>query len=115
MPDITTAELQALNRPIEGIGADSTLKVTVDAAKPLALGSYTFQLEVVDESGNRSAPATIRLTVFDNQAPTAVIEIAAPVANTPKVPFGTNFVLSGKNSFDSGGGRIAKYVWTRVS
>ena len=107
MPTITSAQLQ-VNQPVEGTAPDATLTIAVDAGRPLAVGSYTFQLEVVDDSGNRSQPAHVRLVVLDNQAPSAVI--SAPRS----VPFNTAFTLSGAESQDVGGGRIARYIWTLV-
>jgi chitodextrinase len=97
-----------VNTPVEGAAPDATLVVEIDAAHTLPVGAHTFQLEVVDNSGNRSTAATARVVVADGQAPTAVI-------NAPRtVPFGTTFTLSGAASFDVGGGTIARYIWTRI-
>lgn len=84
------------------------LVVEIDAAHPLAVGAHTFQLEVVDNAGNRSAPVLAQVVVTDTQAPTAMI--SAPRT----VPFGTTFTLSGAASIDVGGGSIARYIWTRM-
>lgn len=105
MPTVSSSQLR-VNQPIEGAAPDATLSVTVDPGQPLPIGRHTFQLEVVDDSGNRSAPDQVRVIVVDNQRPTAVID--APSA----VPFGTAFTLSGARSVDAGGGRIVKYIWT---
>ena len=107
MPTITSAQLQ-VNQPVEGTAPDATLTITVDAGRPLAVGSYTFQLEVIDDSGNRSQPTQVRLVVLDNEAPSAVI--SAPRT----VPFNTAFTLSGAESRDVGGGRITRFIWTLV-
>lgn len=105
MPTIDSSQLQ-VNQPIEA--DDATLVVTADPDQPLPVGTHTFQLEVTDDSGNRSQPARFRLTVVDDQAPTAVITAPA------RVSFGAEFTLSGADSVDAGGGRIVRYVWTLV-
>lgn len=107
MPTITSAHLQ-VNQPVEGAAPDATLVITVDANRPLPVGAYTFQLEVVDDSGNRSQAVQARLFVIDNQAPTAIISAPRTVA------FGQPLTLSGAESRDVGGGRIARYIWTLV-
>ena len=107
MPRVPVGNLP-VNTPIEAQAPDATLVVEIDAAHPLPVGAHTFQLEVVDNAGNRSAPVTARVIVTDTQAPTAVI-------NAPRtVPFGTTFTLSGAGSVDVGGGSIIRYVWTRI-
>jgi hypothetical protein len=105
MPRVTSAELQ-VNRPIEGAAPDATLVITMDASRPLAVGRYVFQLEVLDDTGNRSQPIRAVVAVIDTQAPNA--RISAP----PEVPFNTEFILSGAESRDVGGGTIARYIWT---
>jgi hypothetical protein len=107
MPKTTSTQLK-VNQPLEGTAPDATLVVEVDPAKPLAVGAYTFQLEVVDDSGNKSKAVLVRVTVVDNQAPSAVI--SAPRT----VPFGEAFTLSGADSRDVGSGTIAKYRWMLV-
>ena len=103
MPSIPASQLQ-VNRPIEGAAPDATLIITMD--RPLAVGSYLFQLEVTDNSGNRSQPVQARLIIVDTQAPSAII--SAPRT----VPFNSEFTLSGAESRDVGGGTIASYIWT---
>jgi hypothetical protein len=103
MPTIQASQLR-VNAPIEAAAPDATLVITMD--RPLAIGAYTFQLEVVDDSNNRSQPVQVRLTIVDNQAPSAII--SAPRT----VPFNTEFTLSGAESRDAGGGTIARFVWT---
>jgi len=107
MPTITSAQLQ-VNHAVEGAAPDATLVITVEAGRPLPVGSYTFQLVVVDNSGLASQPTTARLVVVDNQAPTAVI--SAPRT----VPFGQPITLSGAESRDVGGGQIVRYIWTLI-
>jgi hypothetical protein len=86
-----------------------TVEVTVDANSPLPTGQHTFQLVVVDDSGNQSTPATVQVVVRDLTAPTAVIK--APT----QVPFGQSFSLDGSASSDPPPGRVVKFVWTMVS
>ena len=105
MPSISSSQLQ-VNQPIEAAAPDATLIITVDRGRPLRVGSYTFQLEVMDDSGNRSQPVQARLFVVDSEAPSAII--SAP----RDVPFGAEFTLSGAESRDVGGGAIARYIWT---
>jgi hypothetical protein len=107
MPKITSDNLK-VNEPIEAAAPDATLIIVVNATNPLKVGSYTFQLEVVDDSGNRSKPVQARLFIADAEAPTAII--SAPRS----VPFGSDFTLSGIESSDVGGGTIARYVWTLI-
>jgi hypothetical protein len=84
---------------------DPTIDVTVTAEKPLR-GKLSFQLVVVDDSGNVSKPSTVTVTILDDQLPTAVL--TAPTT----VPFGKGFALNGERSTDVGGGKIVKYQWT---
>lgn len=107
MPTISSTDLQ-VNVPIDVAAPDATLVITVDPNKPLPVGSYTFQLQVVDDSRNPSEPVQVRLIVIDSTAPSAII--SAPRS----VPFGQNFTLSGAESRDFGGGTIARYIWTLI-
>ena len=107
MPKITSDNLK-VNEPIEAAAPDATLIIVVNPTSPLKVGSYTFQLEVLDDSGNRSKPVQARLFIADAEAPTAII--SAPRS----VPFATDFTLSGIESSDVGGGTIARYIWTLV-
>ena len=105
MPEIRSSDLQ-VNQPIEAAAPDTTLVINVDPNAPFPVGARVFQLEVVDDSGNRSQPAQVRIVIVDDQAPTAVI-------NAPdRVPFGRSFTLSGAESRDVGGGQIRSYIWT---
>jgi len=105
MPKISANDLK-VNEPIAAPAPDATLILVVDPAKPLKVGAYTFQLVVVDDSGNESKAAQARVVIVDSQAPTAII--SAPRT----VPFATDFTLSGAESSDVGGGKVARYVWT---
>lgn len=104
MPTISSNDLQ-LSQPIEAGAPDTTLVITVDPTNPMAIGTYLFQLEVVDDAGNRSQPAQIRVTVLDDKAPNAIVTGPATVG------FGAGFTLDGSKSTDIGGS-IAKYIWT---
>lgn len=108
MPQVKAPDIQ-VNQPISAAAPDATLIIDVDPAKPLRIGTYVFQLQVADESGNVSPAVQVKLNVIDESLPTAVI--TAP----DKVPFGKGFTLSGEKSFDTGGGKISKFVWTLIS
>ena len=56
--------------------------------------------------GNNSIPDEVVVIVADTSAPTAVL--SAPRA----VAFGSSFLLDGSRSFDAGGGKVVRYVWT---
>jgi hypothetical protein len=107
MPQITSSQLRT-NQPVEANSPDTDLVINIDPGHPLPVGGYTFQLEVVDNSGNRSQAVQLRLFVVDTQAPTAII--SAPRT----VPFGQPFTLSGRESADAGGGSIIKFIWTLI-
>jgi hypothetical protein len=86
----------------------STIEVTVNADSALPVGRQRFRLVVVDDSGNVSKPDELVVIIADTGAPTAVL--SAPVT----VGFGNSFNLDGSKSFDVGGGKVVKYVWTYV-
>lgn len=104
MPTLNSNDL-VVNQPISS--DEPLLTISIDTSQPLHSGSYQFQLVVTDDSGNNSQPATVRIVVVDDQAPTAVID--APNS----VGLGQDFALSGKRSIDVGG-KITKYVWTLI-
>ncbi len=107
MPTIKFSELQ-INQSIEGEASDSSLVISVDpTAGGMKPGTYVFQLEVIDDAGNRSAPATAKITVIDDDAPTAII------SGPETVSFGKGFTFSGAKSTDIGGS-ITKYIWTQL-
>jgi hypothetical protein len=85
--------------------SEAEIDVTVNPQAPLAVGRQRFQLVVVDDSGNASAPDVVEVIVKDLEKPTAVLQ--AP----REVDFGQSFRLDGKRSFDIGG-KIVKYRWT---
>lgn len=85
-----------------------TVEVTIGEENPLSVGRHTFRLVVVDDSGNQSVPDEVIVIVADQEAPTAVLRAPRTVG------FGSSFELNGERSFDVGGGRIARYVWTYV-
>jgi len=89
---------------------DPTVTVDVSATAPLPIGTHVFQLVVIDDSGNASAPQTATVTVKDTTNPTAVIEISPT-----QVELGTSFTLDGRKSSDVPPGTIAQYTWTMVS
>ena len=95
------------------IGTDITtdvaiIEVTVSPDKPLPIGRQVFRLTVADDANNISKPDQIEVIVADQEAPTAVLR-------GPKVVgFGKSFNLDGSASFDVGGGKVVKYVWTYV-
>ena len=83
-----------------------TIEVTVGANNPMPIGRQTFRLVVVDDAGNASQADQVVIIIADQDAPTAVIR-------GPRLaPFGRSFELDGSASFDAGGGRIVRYVWT---
>lgn len=104
MPTLNSNDL-VVNQQISS--DEPLLTISIDTSQPLRSGSYQFQLVVTDDSGNNSQPATTRIIIVDDQAPTAVID--APNS----VGFAQDFALSGKRSIDVGG-KIIKYVWTLI-
>ncbi|HEX4947618.1 MAG TPA: hypothetical protein VFZ34_13190 [Blastocatellia bacterium] len=86
--------------------ATPEVEVTVTPNTPLSIGRHVFTLRVVDDSGNESLPVEFTVIVADRERPTAVLTGPTVVA------FGTSFTLSGKESFDQGGGRIVRYIFT---
>lgn len=83
-----------------------TIEVTVDPNAPMAIGRHRFRLVVVDDSGNVSKADEVEVIVADQSAPTAVL-------NAPRIAAtGASFNLDGSKSFDVGGGKVVKYVWT---
>ena len=70
---------------------------------------HHFQLIVVDDAGNESAPATATVVIKDSTRPTAVLTVA-PTQVDP----GVSFRLDGTKSADVAPGKIVQYVWTMV-
>jgi hypothetical protein len=96
-----------INKDITVNAPDSALSIIMDQALPI--GDHFFQLVVVDDAGNPSAPAKWRVTIADTRVPTA--KIGGP----EKVEFGDTFILTGKESSDVPPGKVAKYIWTKVA
>ena len=95
------------------IGTDITtdvpiIEVTVNPDKPLPIGRQLFRLVVIDDSGNASKADQVEVIVADQSAPTAVLKAPKVVAT------GQSFGLDGSASFDVGGGKVVKYIWTYV-
>ena len=95
------------------VGTDITtdvpvIEVTISPDKRLPIGRQLFRLVVVDDAGNVSQPDQVEVIVADQDAPTAVLKV-------PKVVgAGKSFNLDGSASFDVGGGKVVKYIWTYV-
>ena len=109
MTDTTLEDIR--NGPIKT--EDATLTITMPNEK-LRVGSHTFQLKVVDDSGNESKPAQVMLIVVDTQAPTAVLTVTdargRPLENNT-IPFDQAFILNAAKSQDIGG-KIVSYTWS---
>lgn len=87
---------------------EDVIAVDVTPDRPLSVGRHVFQLEVIDDSGNRSAPDRVEIIVRDEDNPTAVLD-------APKtVPFGRPFRMSGQRSSDPAPGKVARFIWTLV-
>lgn len=111
---MTTVALEEISaNPIKT--PDATLTVQMPREK-LAVGRHTFQLQVIDDSGNVSVPAQVMLVVVDTQAPTAVLVVTDENGRAlpdNRISYGVNFILNGSKSVDIGG-KITTYVWTLV-
>jgi hypothetical protein len=97
---------------------DPIVQVDATGADALPPGQHRFQLVVVDDSGNESAPVTINIIVVDRQKPTAVLDVTADAAGAQRigdmrVAQGSAFFLSGSRSSDVGG-KIVEYRFTKV-
>lgn len=85
-----------------------TVEVTVNPSSPLPPGRHRFELVVLDDSGNASAPDQVDIIVRDTQKPTAVLDAPKMVA------VGSSFSLSGARSSDVPPGKIVSYRWTLI-
>jgi len=101
MPEFRTGEAIETREP--------EIEVTATPARPLPVGRNRFQLVVIDDSGNVSAPATVEVIVRDTTNPTAVLD--AP----REIEFGRSFQLSGRRSSDIPPARIVSYRWTLLT
>jgi hypothetical protein len=93
-----------------------TVPVDVTQTDALPLGANRFQLVVVDDSGNESAPAVLDVIVRDTTKPTAVLDVVDSAGRRvdPVVTFGQSFTLSGARSADLPPGKIIQYRFTLV-
>jgi hypothetical protein len=96
----------AIGTPVETDAP--VIEVTVDPAAPLSAGRHRFQLVVVDDAGNQSAPDAVDVIVRDTTNPTAVLGVPS------QVEFGGSFSLDGRRSSDVAPGRVVKYIFTLV-
>lgn len=98
----------------QAVTTDSpTLAVTELTDAGFAVGEHTFGLRVVDESGNESSLAEVVVTIVDNQAPTAVLDVLDALGDIDadgRVEVGEDFSLSGARSVDTGG-QVVRYDW----
>ena len=96
---------------------DPILQVKMTNDAKLSVGGHNFELQAEDDSGNVSQPTRVLVIVVDTQAPTAVLQVrdeeGVPLPGN-KVGYGKGIVLDGKKSFDVGGGKIVKYIWSLV-
>ena len=83
-----------------------TVEVTIDPNNPLPPGRHRFRLIVVDDSDNASVGDEVTIIIADQTAPTAVLNAPSVVAT------GKSFNLDGAKSFDQGGGKVVKFVFT---
>ncbi len=81
----------------------TTPTITIDAGS-LNAGTYTFSLVVQDAQGNKSAPATVQVTI--------TASLTAAIKATPNpAPFNTVITLDGGGS-TAVGSQITQYIWT---
>lgn len=111
MTDITLEDIQREKQ----VTADAVLGIKVSNDNPLPIGSNTFQLIVIDDSGNESLPAQVIVVVRDTTRPTAVLRATdtegRPLPNN-SLEFGASLILNAKGSLDLPPGKISKYVWS---
>lgn len=111
MTDIKLDQIQTNELTTE----DTVLNIAVSNDNPLAIGSHTFELMVVDDSGNESLPAQVVVIVRDTARPTAVVRAAdsdgRPLPRNT-LGFGASLMLNAKGSLDAEPGKIVKYVWS---
>ncbi len=95
---------------------EPVVRVEVTPTAALPLGANRFRLVVVDDSGNESEPTFLEVVVRDAERPTAVLDTVDERGRRiePVVASGTNFILSGGRSSDTGGGRVVEYRFTLV-
>lgn len=100
------------NQPV--VQADPTVKVEVSAANPLPVGANRFQLVVVDDEGNQSAPFNFEVIVQAAKIPTAVLEVIDGGGQRlePQIEVGKTFILSAAKSSDVAPGKVVEYRFT---
>jgi|SRR5829696_352095 hypothetical protein len=100
------------NTPV--VQQDPQVRVDVTLQQPLPLGVNRFQLVVVDDAGNESAPTVLQVIVKDKERPTGVLNLvdANGQVIAAEVAFGTSFILSGARSSDVPPGRIVEWRFT---
>jgi len=84
----------------------ASVEITSSVEQFLPVGTHTFQLIVLDEDGNESDAAQVKVVVRDTQRPTAVI------VGPESAELGQSFSLDGSRSTDVAPGKIAAYRWT---
>lgn len=101
-----------VNKPV--VQSDPVVKVEVSADNPLPLGENRFELVVIDNAGNKSAPTMISIIVRDAEAPTAILDMIDDNGKVidPIIPFGSSFILSAARSSDVAPGKIESYHFT---
>lgn len=111
MTDITLEKIQAEPQKTN----DPRLNIKVSNDNPLPIGSNTFELVVVDDSGNESLAAQVIVIVRDTARPTAVLRVTGadgrPLPDNA-LEFGASFILNAKGSLDAPPGKISQYVWS---
>jgi hypothetical protein len=91
---------------------DQQLVVEMPEQK-LAVGKYSFELIVKDDSDNLSTPAVVTVIVVDTTRPTAVADLndeQGRIIANGRIDFGSGFILNASRSTDIGGS-ITEYSW----
>jgi hypothetical protein len=96
---------------------DPMVKVEISQTALLPLGANRFQLVVVDDAGNESAPVFLDVVVQAVNEPTAVLDMVDENGKRlePSVVFGKPFILSGARSTDVPPGKVVEYRFTLVA
>lgn len=89
--------------------SDNVIEVTVTPNAVIPPGVHHFQLVVVDDAGNESAPAVAEVVVRDSTRPTAVLSI-----EPTQVQPGQSFRLNGSKSSDVAPGKLVRFVWVML-
>lgn len=94
-----------LDGGVPAVTAAPSFTFVAPAGAPFAPGLHAVSLEVVDDSGNVSQPASAQVRVLDGVAPTAVITAPASIVS------GLTLAVSGDRSFDIGG-TVRQWTWS---